>query len=851
MSDPEVNPIARSLQKTTPPPRTPGKGGNVRRRVPFYRKSWFGVAIVVILIIGVSAFGMLMAFLKPLEQQAEALDITDLQKIEVASHIMDRTGEPLGKIYVQNRTPVKVDQVPMHFIQALTSAEDSRYFQHSGVDVMGILRALWLNYKAGEETQGASTITQQLARGAFELKKLEKGGDKNSRYQRKIVEWFAAERIEKQYSKSEILEMYLNRIYFGGGFYGVQAASQGYFGKDVQDLTLVESATLCGLIKSPNNLQPLRHPERSKRSRNYVFSRMYEEGYISKEELNQLSQAPVVTSPRTTDVRLSYVYEEIRQQAMAIIGEEAAQIGGFNIYTSIDRELQRTAEAAVKKRMEEVEATAGYQHQTFSYYRALLDEYRKRIKAKTIPEDTPKPQPEYLQTAVLAIDNRDGGVLAMVGGRDFVDSMFNRAVQMKRPSGTAFLPLVYATAFEKPEYFPPLRRKDGPMSNRLVMVGGFHGMLGEWGTEEEVTKFGSSISLRQSLVTSRTGATASLGLDLGLPAVKNLAERAGIKSPIQDYPSSFLGASDVRLDEMCLAYSTFANQGKRPKKISIITRITDLEGKTIYQVKKDEEVLVEAMDEVAAYQTHSCLVEALKKGTGRIAYDEYGLKDFPAAGKTGTHYEFKDLWFVGYTSSVTCAVWSGFDQQKQIYEGAFSKRVVLPLWTDVMNATTKNFPPQVIQPPQNVQLVEVCSLSGLRALDTCYEKVPDPVTGRTRAVRKTFTEVLRQRSNFDQFCDLHSNGEFRDDVVSSLGSASDSLRDSLVTISPEVANVAPVRMKGLTVLGADPYNTVQPVLRAEPVLEDGSTVQRAVPVEEPAEAQTPIKLAPPPPMKLD
>ncbi|WP_038162901.1 transglycosylase domain-containing protein [Verrucomicrobium sp. BvORR106] len=847
MSDQEVNPIARSLMKSTSP-RPPGKGGNVRRRVPIYKRGWFGALVVVTLIIGVTAFGMIMAILAPLQEQAEALDIADLQKIEVASRIMDRKGEEVGKIYVQNRTPIKVDDVPMHFIQALTSAEDSRYFQHSGVDVMGILRAIYLNYKAGEENQGASTITQQLARGAFDLKKMETT-DKNSRYQRKIVEWFAAERIEKKYSKSEILEMYLNRIYFGAGFYGIQAASKGYFGKEVRDITLLESATLCGLIKSPNNLQPLRHPERSKKSRNHVLDRMYEEGYISKDERDTYSAQPVVTSPRTADIRLTYIYEEIRQQAIAIIGEEAAQIGGFNIYTSIDGNLQRTAEASVKKRMEEVESTPGYKHQTYSYYRALLDEYKKRINAKTIPEDTPKPQPEYLQTAVLAIDNRDGGVLAMVGGRDFVDSMFNRAVQSRRPAGTAFLPFVYATAFQSPEYFPPQRLKDGPLDNRYVMIGGLQGILGEWGTEQDARLvYGTSISAREALSQSRTAATARLGLELGLPAVKDLVAKAGIKSPLRDYPSSFLGASEVKLDEMCLAYSSFANKGKRPKQISIIHRITDHSGKVIFQVKQDEEVLTEAMDEVAAYQTHSCLVDALRQGTGKKAYDEYGLKDFPAAGKTGTHYEFKDLWFVGYTSAVTCGVWSGFDQQKQIYEGAFSNKVVLPMWADVMNASIKDFKPEEIQPPHDMQMVEVCRRSGLRALDTCYDKIPDPATGKIRAVRNTYREALRQRSNFDVFCDLHRSGE-RGEEFPGLGSAS--IKDQLITQSPEVANVSPVRMKGLTVLGADPYNTVQPVLRAEPVLEDGSTVQRAIPVEDPQEKTTPIKLAPPPPMKLD
>ncbi|HSJ02927.1 MAG TPA: penicillin-binding transpeptidase domain-containing protein, partial [Verrucomicrobium sp.] len=589
----------------------------------------------------------------------------------------------------------------------------------------------------------------------------------------------------------------------------------------------------------------------SKKSRNHVLDRMYEEGYISRGERDEYVQAPVVTSPRIADARLSYVYEEIRQQAIAIIGEEAALMGGFNIYTSIDGDLQRAAEASVKKRMEEVESTTGYKHQTYSYYKALSEEYRKRINDKSIPEDTPKPQPEYLQTAVLAIDNRDGGVLAMVGGRDFVDSMFNRAVQSRRPAGTAFLPFVYATAFERPDYFPPMRLKDGPLDNRYVMIGGLQGILGEWGIEQDDRlTYGTSISAREALSQSRTAATARLGLELGLPAVKATAEKVGIKSPLRDYPSSFLGASEVKLDEMCLAYSTFPNGGKRPKKISIIHRITDQAGKEIFQVKQDEEVLTQALDEVAAYQVHSCLTDALRQGTGKRAYTDYNLGNFPAAGKTGTHYEFKDLWFVGYTSAVTCGVWSGFDQQKQIYEGAFSNRVVLPIWSDVMNATVKDHKPEEIQQPQNVQLVEVCRRSGMRALDTCYDKVPDPATGRLRSVRTTYKEVLRQRSNFDLFCDIHRTGDSGGELAAMAGN-SDSLRESLVTISPEVANVSPVRMKGLTVLGADPYNTVQPVLRAEPVLEDGSTVQRAIPVEDPAEKQVPIKLAPPPPLKLD
>ncbi|CAN5900936.1 PBP1A family penicillin-binding protein [soil metagenome] len=845
MSDPDINPIARSMQKN-PAPRP--RGGNARRKPPFYKRWWFATFFILLLLSSVAALAVALTFLKPLQEQAEQFDMSALQKIERASLIFDRRGEDIGRIYVLNRTPIKVEQVPMHFIQALTAEEDSRFFQHGGVDFTGVLRAVWLNYKGGSENQGASTITQQLARDAFKLKELETG-DKKSRYNRKIVEWFAASRIERHLTKSEILELYLNRIYFGGGFYGVQSAAQGYFGKDAQDLTIEESATLCGLIKSPNNLQPLRHPDRAKKARNHVYDRMEVEGYLSKEEMAVLSEKPVITSPRIADARLSHVYEEIRQQAVSIIGDEEAQLGGFNIYTTIDGKLQKAAEKAMSDRLEALEKAKGYPHQTFQQYRVLVDDYRRKVIGKTLPADTPKPKPSYIQGAILALDNRDGSVLAMVGGRDYLDSMFNRAVQSKRPAGTAFLPFVYATAFGKPEYYPPVSLEDGPIDNRRVMIGGLTGILGEWGTEQDVTRYESSITAREALSQSRNAATVRLGEKLTLPPVKALAARAGIKSVIRDFPSSFLGASEVKLDEMCLAYSAFANKGKRPKQLSLIHRITDHDGKVIYQIKEEEDAMVPVMDEIAAYQTHTCLVDALKRGTGRPAFEEYGLKNLPFAGKTGTHYEFKDLWFFGYSSAVTCGVWGGFDQQKTIYTGAYSNRVVLPIWTDVMNATVKDYPPEEIQPPVGGRLIEVCQKSGKRATDACYDKVPDPVNGGFKAVRNTYKELLREGSNYDEYCEVHRGS----DAASFLARlrATDTMSPSQSPVNPLLSNVIPVRMKGVTVLGNDPYNTVQPIIRAEPVNDDGTVIQRAEPVEEQSEQMTPIKLSPPPPLKLE
>ncbi len=831
-------------------------GGNLRRRVPFFRQTWFGVLTVLFLVVGVAVLAVMLAVVRPLREQAELFDLEAVHKIERASIIFDRKGEEMGRIYVFNRTPVKIGLVPMHFIQALTSEEDSRFFQHSGVDYISIVRAIWLNYKAGAETQGASTITQQLARDAFKLKELETG-QKSSRYKRKLVEAFLAERIENKFSKSEILELYLNRIYFGGGFYGVQAAARGYFGKDVKDLDLVESATICGIIKSPNNLQPLRFPDRCKKARNHVLDRMLDDGYITGEEYDKYAAQPVVTTTRATDSRLTYVYEEVRQEVMKIVGDEAAQLGGFKIYTTIDRALQKSAEEAVSKRLAEMEKRPGYVHQTYAQYRALLNDYKTKISSrgkKLNPEEGAaemlRPQPEYLQAAVLMMDNHDGGILAMVGGRNYLDSMYNRAVQSRRPAGTAFLPFLYAAAFQKPEYFPALHIEDGPIDNRRVMIGGLTGILGEWGTEQDETKYADTITAREALLQSRNAATVRLGERIGLESLKEFAQKAGIKSTLRDYASSFLGTSEVKLDEMCLAYSAFANGGKRPKEMRLVQRITDKDGKVIHQIKEEAENGVTVMDEIAAYQTHTCLADALKRGTGKPAYDEYGLGSFPTAGKTGTNYDFKDLWFVGYTSAITCGVWCGFDQQKSIYTGAFSNRIALPIWVDAMNAAKFDYKPEEIAVPQDAQFVEVCRKSGLRATDACYEKVPDPVHGGSRSVRDTQKEVLRRGSPFDQYCDQHRNT----DIPGGLGATRPDEIGMLPPsdINPKLAGIEPVRMQGPVLLGNDSYNSVQPLLRALPVNPDGTAIKRALPVDDDQSAvPPPIKLQPPPPLKLE
>ena len=823
--------------------------GEAGLRVPFYRRTWFTVLLAFGLLALVAMFGAYTVIVAPLRVEAEKFDLSELRKLEASSTIHDRDGEEMARIYVLNRTPIKIQEVPQHFIDALVAQEDSRFFSHDGVDYIGLARAVWLNFQAGEVTQGASTITQQLSRQTFKL--LEKS------YRRKILEAFLAQRVEKHFSKSEILELYLNRIFFGGNLHGVEAAAQGYFGKTVKDLTIEESATICGLIKSPNNIQPLKNPERALKERNHVLDRMVKEGTLASDLAEKLKQKPMATAPRSANMRQSSIFDAVSQEVRNLIGEERAAVGGFKIYTSIDMNLQRQAEAAVLRHLAEVEKHQGYEHQTYDQYKAVLADYNARLKRGEIAPETPRPKPEYLQGAALVLDNKDGSILAMVGGRDFLDSQFNRALDGRRPVGTAFTPFVYATAFTQRGIYPGSKVDDKPFDNRRVQIGGMEGWLGEWGTEADDPKWTMSpISLRESLVKGRNCATMYLGERVGLQNVREAAQRAGITSPLSEYQNLYLGSSEATLGEMCLAYTNFPTLGSRPSKLRIIQRITDAQDKVVFQIPEAELAPVQSMDPIAAYQTHTCLTDALRSGTGRLAASDYKLGSFPAAGKTGTHYDFKDLWFLGYTSSVTCGVWAGFDKQKTIFQGAFSNRVTLPIWTDIINSATGTYPATEINPPETAERVELCKKSGLRATDYCYEKIKG-ADGVEKSVRDTYTEYVRAGTVIDGYCPVHVGDGLSAEIASFQQTTLLDAGTPDASLIPEGSrwnHVEPVRMRGLTVIGIDPYNSAVPIPKAAPVNDDGTPVMKAIPVDpgaEPADAPPVLKLAPPPPMKIE
>jgi penicillin-binding protein 1A len=405
----------------------------------------------------------------------------------------------------------------------------------------------------------------------------------------------------------------------------------------------------------------------------------------------------------------------------------------------------------------------------------------------------------------VVLDNATGGILTLVGGRDFAHSSFNRALSSRRPAGTAFKPLVYAAAFEK-GYGPGTILQDAVMDNRQVMIGGTAGILGEWGPERVDNKYEGAISARDALVKSKNAATVRFGMMTGLDRVLPLAKLAGIESPLRPFPATFLGSSEVTLMEMTLANTIFPNGGERPEKPFVIQRIEDQAGNVVFQAKTGK---VRVIKDTTAYEIHTCLEEVLERGTADKAFTELGLKKFPLGGKTGTAYNFTDAWFLGYSSAVTCGVWAGFDKPSTIYRGAFSNEIALPIWTEVMKATLATYRPKEIPPPKGIIKVELCSVSGQLATDKCVETVENKETGEKVQRRTTFFDIATEDQAPKVACEFHNGGVNRSFVKVIPGA-----EWPRAALAVDVSAVQVVEMKAPTVLGFDPYNSIQSVNNA-------------------------------------
>ena len=764
-----------------------------RQKKRWFLRWWFTIPFFTLLI--VTIVGAVFFFKVKWDYEAQALqfDYTRLEAMESASVIFDRNGVQMGKIFTQNRDQVSLEQLSPALRETVVAAEDARYYEHSGVDVKGVARALYTNWRAGADKQGASTLTQQLARNTFP----EQLPPNDRSRERKLREMFVAREIERRCTKEQILALYLNRVYFGNGFFGVESASKGYFGKSASEVDFSEAAMLCGLLRSPDKLSPWRNYNACLEERNRVLNRLLELNRITREQYDQAFAAEPVLKNKRSFHQDNYPSDFVYQQVLKEVGRERATSEGLRIYTTIDSALQKKAEESLRTELNSVEQHPDFQPEDAKAKRQTLTDYTRIFEeAKKQPADgeSRRISPEYLQGAVVMLDNKTGGIVAMVGGRDFPHSELNRARQVQITPGTAFKPLVYAAAFEK-GMFPGTTVDDTVMDNTKVAIGGTTGTLGEWGPERADNRYEGTISARAALVKSKNGATVRLGMATGMKDVEKLASSAGISSKLADYPRTYLGGSEVVPIELALSYTMFANGGNRAATTFIIQRIEDKLGKVIFEVRPET---VRVIKETTAYEVHSCLTQVLEpEGTAERATTELGLKRYPLAGKTGTGYNFTDAWFVGYSSELTCAVWIGFDQQRSkprqgIYRGAFGKDIALPVWAEVMKASFDKYRPVEIVQPKGIIRVEICRSSGGLATAKCL------VDG----VHTTYQEICTEEQAPKDPCPVHSG------VAPTVTFSGPPPPKGVLTAKPTMPqNLKAVALASPTVLGNDPYGS--------------------------------------------
>jgi penicillin-binding protein 1A len=522
----------------------------------------------------------------------------------------------------------------------------------------------------------------------------------------------------------------------------------------------------------------------------------------------------------------------VYQQVIRKMGKEAATSEGLRIHTTVDLRIQKQIETTLRAQLAGIEQRPNWEHQTMPQYERIF----KAGDRQPLNAQGKRLEPEYLQGAAVMLENATGGIMAIIGGRDFQHSPLNRTTQVQVPPGTAFKPLVYAAAFEK-GFFPGTALQDTVLDNTKVMIGGITGILGEWGPERADNRFEGVISARAALVKSKNGATARLGMMTGSEQVLEVAEDAGITSKLAAYPKTYLGGSEVSPMDLTLAYTIFPRGGTRPEKPFIISRIEDKSGMILFEEKP---VSVPVIKDTTAYEVHSCLTQVLEpEGSGERASTELGLKRYPLAGKTGTAYNFTDLWFCGYSSEVTCSVWVGFDQQRgkpkrSVFRGAFSKDIALPVWAEAMKASAETYKPREIQQPKGIIRVEICRASGGLACAKCVEN----------GLKTTYFELATEEQAPKDPCPVHSGFV---PAVAGTPSANGAVRPRLTVAE----GLTPVKITQPVVVGKDPYGSDDAVARQLQLANVGNAAaplitSNEVPVADPKNSAPPMAPAPVP-----
>jgi len=563
-----------------------------------------------------------------------------------ASLVYARDGSVIGEIGKEIRTSVSIRTLPRYLPQAFIAVEDHRFYQHDGVDVVGIAGALKDNIFG--ERRGASTITQQLV-GNMHPTLI----DRTDRsIGRKLDEQAAAREMEKHYSKQQILEAYLNQIGFGHGWYGIESAAQHYFGKSASKLSIAEAAALAAMPKGPALYDPLKYPDRVRQRRNVVLALMADQGFISEAQAKAAQESRLVTQPNGGYSAYSPWYVDVVRVQATRAGIPVMQ-GGYRIYTGLDPVLQNAAVSALREETAALESQPDYAHPKYT---------------PAAPSARSNRTTDYLQGLVVALDPASGDVRALVGGRDYNDSQFDRAIDGMRQPGSSFKPIVYAAAIA--DSIPP----NAMFADTALAINLPNNTV--YRPENSDSKFLGEITLRDALAMSRNVVAVQVAMKLGMDSVAQLAYRMGINSPIAPYPSSAIGASVVQPLDLIAAYTTFANLGT-PVEPRFIYRIEDPNHKIVFS--REVRALAPALDPRVTYVVRDMMRDVVERGTA-AAIRRYLPNYIPAAGKTGTTNDNSDVWFVGLTPDVVAGVWLGFDKPVSIAPGAAGGSLAAPVW---------------------------------------------------------------------------------------------------------------------------------------------------------------------------
>ena len=578
-----------------------------------------------------------------------------------SSMVLARDGSLIGEVGIELRTSISIASLPKHVPQAFIAIEDQRFYQHDGVDLVGIAGALKDAVRGSP--RGASTITQQLVGNMHPT--LVDRSDRS--LGRKLREQAAAREMERHYKKDEILEAYLNQIHFGHGWHGIESAARHYFGKPAARLTIAEAATLAAAINGPAIFDPIRRPDRAKERRNLVLAMMANQGFVTREEATAAQAEPVTVVPDAGFSAPSPWFVDVVRIQAERAGVPVRE-GGYRIHTTLDPTLQRAAASSLVDGLTRIEGTSGYSHPVWA---------QRRQPAPTRGNGRARAQPvvvtDYLQGAVVAMDPFTGDVRALVGGRDYVTAPFNRAVDARRQPGSAFKVFVY-TAAVADSVVPNAMVADTalaiPLPNRTT-----------YRPSNSDGEFLGPLTLRTALARSRNPVAIQMALTLGMDSVSALAHRMGIDSEISPYPSSAIGASVVQPLDLVAAYATIANQGARVEP-RFITHIEDAAGQTVWQnpIAAPRPVV----DPAVAFIVRDMLRDVVERGTATSVRNEVP-STIPVAGKTGTTNDNTDVWFVGMTQDLVAGVWIGFDRPRTITPGAGGGSLAAPIWAQMVS----------------------------------------------------------------------------------------------------------------------------------------------------------------------